>query len=69
MNALGLPTNKETKVCAILSKKCLHLLKNGRKNDMRLPYEIDGIVIKVDDYAQQEELGFTAKSPRWCNCL
>ncbi|WP_294347404.1 NAD-dependent DNA ligase LigA [Sphingobacterium sp.] len=30
-----------------------------------LGYEIDGIVIKVNDYAQQEELGFTAKNPRW----
>ncbi|USG66448.1 NAD-dependent DNA ligase LigA [Brevibacillus ruminantium] len=31
----------------------------------QLPYDIDGIVIKVDSYGQQEELGFTAKSPRW----
>ena len=30
-----------------------------------LPFEIDGIVIKVNSYAQQEELGYTAKSPRW----
>jgi len=30
-----------------------------------LPFEIDGIVIKVDNYHQQDELGFTAKSPRW----
>lgn len=30
-----------------------------------LPFEIDGVVIKVNDYAQQTELGFTAKSPRW----
>jgi len=30
-----------------------------------LPYDIDGIVIKVDSSLQQEELGFTAKSPRW----
>src|SRR5690606_26047757 len=30
-----------------------------------LPYEIDGIVIKVNSYAQQEKLGATAKSPRW----
>ncbi|NQX39732.1 NAD-dependent DNA ligase LigA [Pedobacter steynii] len=31
----------------------------------KLSYEIDGIVIKVNSYAQQQELGFTAKSPRW----
>lgn len=30
-----------------------------------LPYEIDGIVIKVNDLAIQEELGFTVKAPRW----
>ncbi len=30
-----------------------------------LPYETDGIVIKVNDLQQQEELGFTAKAPRW----
>jgi DNA ligase (NAD+) len=30
-----------------------------------LPYDIDGIVIKVNDYAQQQQIGSTAKSPRW----
>ncbi len=30
-----------------------------------LPFEIDGVVLKVNTYADQEELGFTAKSPRW----
>ncbi len=35
------------------------------KNRSKLPFEIDGIVIKVNDYTQQQELGFTAKSPRW----
>jgi len=35
------------------------------KERQELPYEIDGIVIKVDDLNQQEELGFTSKSPRW----
>jgi DNA ligase (NAD+) len=35
------------------------------KNRASLPFEIDGIVIKVNNYDMQEELGFTAKSPRW----
>ncbi|MDX6769196.1 MAG: NAD-dependent DNA ligase LigA [Elusimicrobiota bacterium] len=30
-----------------------------------LPYAVDGLVVKVDDFAQQRRLGFTAKSPRW----
>jgi DNA ligase (NAD+) len=30
-----------------------------------LPYDIDGIVLKINSYRQQEELGYTAKSPRW----
>lgn len=34
-------------------------------NRHHLPYEIDGIVIKVNDLFQQEELGYTAKNPRW----
>ena len=31
----------------------------------KLPYAVDGLVVKVDSYAQQRRLGFTAKSPRW----
>jgi DNA ligase (NAD+) len=35
------------------------------KNRVNLPFEIDGVVIKVNNYEQQKRLGFTAKSPRW----
>lgn len=35
------------------------------KGRIHLPFDIDGIVIKVNSYLQQEQLGFTAKSPRW----
>jgi DNA ligase (NAD+) len=35
----------------------------ARRED--LPYEIDGVVVKVDSIAQQRQLGFTAKAPRW----
>ena len=40
----------------------IHHWDTARKD---LPFDIDGIVIKVDSYAAQQELGFTAKSPRW----
>lgn len=40
----------------------IHHWENER---FKLSYDIDGIVIKVNSYAQQQELGFTAKSPRW----
>lgn len=40
----------------------IHDWKTGRS---ALPYDIDGIVIKVNSFEQQRELGFTAKSPRW----
>ena len=36
----------------------------GRERD-QLPYDIDGIVIKVNDLAGQEQLGFTVKAPKW----
>ena len=41
------------------------LSKTIQEKRASLSYEIDGIVIKVDSLPQQEELGFTAKSPRW----
>jgi DNA ligase (NAD+) len=43
----------------------LAFIAHWEEKRFKLSYDIDGIVIKVNSYAQQQELGFTAKSPRW----
>ncbi len=43
----------------------LAFIDHWNNERFKLSYDIDGIVIKVNSYAQQQELGFTAKSPRW----
>jgi DNA ligase (NAD+) len=64
LGSLGLPVNPEIRVVDSLEavyEYCAHWLEH--RHD--LPYEIDGVVVKVDDLAQRELLGFTAKAPRW----
>ena len=43
----------------------INFINKWDKERKNLPFDIDGVVIKVNDYTQQHELGFTAKSPRW----
>ena len=43
----------------------LEFIHHWDRERHKLPFDIDGIVIKVNDYKQQLQLGFTAKSPRW----
>ena len=43
----------------------LAFIKHWEDQRFKIGYDIDGIVIKVNNYGQQQELGFTAKSPRW----
>lgn len=43
----------------------LEFIQHWENERFKIGYEIDGIVIKVNNYGQQQELGFTAKSPRW----
>lgn len=64
LKELGLPTCEHTKVCNGVSEVINYIEKYS---DLRssLPYEIDGIVIKVNDMKKQSDLGFTAKYPKW----
>jgi DNA ligase (NAD+) len=55
---------EHTKLSANIDEVLL-FIKHWEKERFNLSYDIDGIVIKVNSFAQQQELGFTAKSPRW----
>ncbi|MEO6630395.1 MAG: NAD-dependent DNA ligase LigA [Mucilaginibacter sp.] len=60
----GFHTNEHSKLCSTIDD-VFKFISYWDKNRFDLSYDIDGIVIKVNSYAQQQELGFTAKSPRW----
>ncbi len=64
LDRLGLKTNKARRVCPTIDD-VIEYIKEYEEKRQDLPYEIDGIVVKVDRYDQQEQLGATVKSPRW----
>lgn len=64
LGSAGLPVNSTTAIQPSLEKVyefCQHWQKNRHAND----YEIDGVVVKVNDLDQRRELGATSKAPRW----
>lgn len=64
LRTLGFKVNPEWKRCNSIDE-VIQFLEGWFEKRPTLPYEIDGIVIKVDSLYQQEQLGATAKSPRW----
>ncbi|WP_371018566.1 NAD-dependent DNA ligase LigA [Pseudalkalibacillus sp. JSM 102089] len=64
LKELGFKTNPEWKRCNTIDD-VIDYIGGWSEKRPDLSYEIDGIVVKVDALNQQEELGFTAKSPRW----
>lgn len=60
----GLPTHDTQAVCADIDA-CLEFVEQMTTKRDTLPYEIDGLVFKVNDFAMQDELGFVSRAPRW----
>jgi len=61
---MGFKVNPHRKLCASVDE-VLEFCAHWEAHREDLPYEIDGVVVKVDAVEQQESLGFTAKAPRW----
>ena len=61
---VGLPVNPNFKLCKTIDEVVDYIMY-WEEHKQDLPYEIDGIVIKVNSYSLQEEIGSTQKSPRW----
>lgn len=64
LDAIGFKTNPERRLCKDM-QEVFEYIKLWTEKRENLAYDIDGIVIKVNNLAKQDELGFTAKSPKW----
>ena len=64
LRALRFPVNPETKVFDSLDDVAAHC-QHWEHHRHSLGYEIDGVVVKVDDVGQRERLGSTSRAPRW----
>ncbi|MEM8737497.1 MAG: NAD-dependent DNA ligase LigA [Planctomycetota bacterium] len=62
---LGLPTNPHTRIVSSL-KEAWRFISEFEQTRHTLDYATDGVVLKLNDYIQQDRLGHTSKSPRWC---
>lgn len=64
LERLGFKINPNRRICQTVDEIWEYITEYHEKR-ADLPYEIDGIVIKVNDLNLQDELGFTVKAPRW----
>ena len=63
--AWGLPVSDQVKVVATLKDVEAYIENAGEHRHSIVPYEIDGVVVKVDDVTLQRRLGSTSRAPRW----
>ncbi|MBR3049133.1 MAG: NAD-dependent DNA ligase LigA [Bacilli bacterium] len=64
MKKLGFKTNPNNKLVNNINEIIEYIEEKGQERDS-LPYDIDGVVIKVNDLNDQKKLGFTARYPKW----
>src|SRR5215471_8127605 len=64
LKKMGFKVNPNSKVCSGV-EEVLAFCTHWEAHRESLPYEIDGVVVKVDSVEQQRQLGYTAKAPRW----
>lgn len=64
LKAWGMPISREMKIAHGI-EDCLKYYHDIGEKRLSLPYEIDGVVFKVNSIASQRELGFRAREPRW----
>lgn len=64
LEQLGFVVNQRRLLAHSMDEIWAFIQEIGRERD-QLPYDIDGVVIKVNDLAGQEQLGFTVKAPKW----
>ncbi len=64
LEQLGFVVNQRRLLAHSMDEVWTFIQEIGRERD-QLPYDIDGVVIKVNDLAGQEQLGFTVKAPKW----
>ena len=64
LEKIGFHTNREKRLCHSIDEVWAYIEEYHDKR-VDLPYEIAGIVIKVNEFSLQDQLGFTVKAPRW----
>ncbi len=69
LRKLGLRVNLEETNCAVGADAVINTFQKLQERRDALPFEIDGVVVKVNEISLQEELGMVSRSPRWAIAL